>query len=312
MFAALCVLEARPREAPRMALAGAALLALAGPLSWLVSNRIHHGDALHFVARVTAYRQALGGPAAGGMERFLTYPSALVHEAPEVVALLTIALVLSVATRRRLPSPRAYARPVAIVTLQILALSLAMVKDTAPTHHPERAMLTAMILGAMAGGALLTRAVQALSRPAALAGAIAAALGFAAAASTTPRGDLAHRADEVAIGEAAARFVRPGERALVEVPDYGYLAIEAAFGRPLLEDRSIDPRDPRVASSFEPEGTPTGEPLDTGPFAARVASADATWVIARRSALARAVLGAPVETRGGWGLFRVSHAGGAP
>ena len=36
----------------------------------------------------------------------------------------------------------------------------------------------------------------------------------------------------MAIGGVARTAVGPGERALIEVRDYGYLAVEAALGRP--------------------------------------------------------------------------------
>ena len=103
------------------------------------------------------------------------------------------------------------------------------------------------------------------------------------------------RADEVAIGRAARAHAAPGERVLVEVVDYGHLAIVAAFGRPedAVLDRSIDPRDAQVAGSF-----------DAAPaLVARCEQSGAAWVVARPSLVARQALRDPLQIEGEWALF---------
>lgn len=305
VFAMVCAVDAARRRSARAA--AAAGLALAGPAVWMAWNRVAHQDALHFVARVTAYKHALGsGAEEGAATRLLAYPMAMVREEPGLLALpvLAAAMVAWREGRTGLGAtlPR-YARPGAVVAAQIAALSLAMVKDGAPTHHPERAVLTALLLVAVCGGALALRA----TRP--------SAWGFATLAGLALVGSIvgllrfhdrsfAARGDEEAAGRAAAALARPGEPVLVEVADYGYLAVIAALGRPedAVPDRSVDPRDPRVASSFD----------DPAALARRLSASGARWIVARASTPARAALGEPVAVRGAWAVFSRREEGPAP
>jgi hypothetical protein len=180
---------------------------------------------------------------------------------------------------------------------QIAALSLAMLKDGAPTHHPERAVLSAILLAAMMAGALGAHALEPGAGRAwkALALAGAAALVMATVRQRATREGFVQRGDEEAIGHVLASVSRPGEPVLVEVADYGYLAVEAALGRPedVVRDRSIDPRDAKVPSSFD----------DPGALAQRLAAAGARWAVARAGGPVETVLGAPVAVRGAWGAY---------
>jgi hypothetical protein len=108
---------------------------------------------------------------------------------------------------------------------------------------------------------------------------------------------FAHRTDEEAIGRAAASLTHPGEPVLVEVADYGYLAVEAALGRPedAVPDRSVDPRDAKAPSSFS----------DAAALRRRLSATGARWAVARLADAVRAAMGEPVATRGAWGLFAV-------
>ena len=87
---------------------------------------------------------------------------------------------------------------------------------------------------------------------------------------------------------------------LIEVADYGYLAVTAALGRPedAVADRSVDPRDEKRPSSFS----------EAAALARRIAASGARWAVARPGAAAREALGAPVAVRGAWALFRVGAA----
>jgi 4-amino-4-deoxy-L-arabinose transferase-like glycosyltransferase len=294
LFGAAAAVEAARRRSGRTA--AAALLALAGPASWVLWNRLAHGDALHFLARVAAYKQALGGPEPGAGARLAAYPVAMLAEEPEVSAVLVTAIALIAARGGRRAARAAlgrYAWPAALAAAQIAALSLAMIKDGAPTHHPERAVLAALLLAAVAAGALSWRAVRLGAwRITVLVGAAALA---AVVVRHTARETFAARGDEEAAGRAAAGLARPGEKVLVEVRDYGYLAVLAALGRPedAVPDRSIDPRDPPQASSFG----------DVEALRARVLTADARWVVARRDTPAQVALGAQAAWAGAWGVF---------
>lgn len=326
VFAAVCVVEAvkgwgargRGGGKDRGMLGAAAVIALGGPIAWMVGNRLTHGDPLHFVARVTAYRRALGSESGegglgvmGALGRVVAYPAAMVREEPEVFALLAVGAAMFAARggsgglRALGERLRGHARPAMIAGAQIAALSAAMVKDGAPTHHVERAVLGVILLAAVAAGGLLVDGVMGWERPMGastrwrigavtmMAGAVA--LGALVRARGAREG-FAARGDEVAIGRAAAMLAAPGEPILVEVADYGHLAVIAALGRPedAVADRSIDPRDRPVRSSFE------AAPL----LMQRIAASGARWVAARATPVTRAALGEPLRTSGAWGLFR--------
>jgi hypothetical protein len=275
----------------------ASLLALAGPVAWLLWNRHAHGDALHFLARVAAYRQALGGAEGGAASRLWDYPVAMMREEPEVFALLVVAIAIAARSGELRARISRYAWPAALAAAQIAALSLATIKDGAPTHHPERAVLPVILLAAVMAGALGAHALREAKGRAGKALALAGAVGLAAVVARphAAREGFVERGDEVAIGRALAGLSRPGEPILLEVADYGHLAVEAALGRPedVVLDRSIDPRDARVPSSF-------GEPAA---LSGKLATTGARWAVARMAAPVEAALGAPVAARGGWGVY---------
>ncbi|MEP7122363.1 MAG: glycosyltransferase family 39 protein [Byssovorax sp.] len=301
-FALLTILDARRAtraDRPRLLLASA--VSIAGPIAWIAWNYRAHGEALHFLTRVAAYRKALGG---GGDEsawtRLLAYPVALVREEPELFAALLV--IVAAATITRLPALRAhlarFTRPLILGLAQIAALSFAMIKDGAPTHHPERAVLVVMLLAALIAGDLFSAL---LASPATRARVIAAAAlaVIVAAAVIRPRitadESFVPRTDQVAIGRAARARMAPDDRVLVEVVGYGYLAMVAAIGRPedAVIDRSIDPRDPPTASSFE----------DAAALRARIDSTHVAWILAQPSAVTRQALRDPLEIQGEWALY---------
>ncbi|WP_438024453.1 hypothetical protein [Sorangium sp. So ce233] len=314
-FAALALLAAARLGQGRAAqakLALAALVALAGPAAWIAWNRVAHGEALHFLARVAAYRNAVSPGGDGTLLRLLAYPAAMVREEPELfLSPIALALVAWRARRgagggARAPRPfppllRAalpYALPGAVAAFQIAALSLALVRDGAPTHHPERATLLALLLLALAVGDLTARAFRGASSGArwALGGALLVVLFVGVVFRPHLRREHFNpRTDEVAIGRAAAELTPPSAPVLVEVVDYGHLATLAALGRPggAHPDRSIDPRDPPIGSSFD----------DPASLARRVADVGAAYLIGRVRPSVSSFAGPPLETRGAWGLW---------
>lgn len=319
-FAAMALLAAARLGQGRGAqakLALAALVALAGPAAWIAWNRAAHGDALHFLARVASYRNAIGPGGDGALLRLFAYPAAMVREEPELfVWPIAIALVAWRARRgaapgsaRPLPpllrATRPYALPGAVAAFQIAALSLALVRDGAPTHHPERATLLALLLLALAVGDLSARAFRGASAGArrALGGALLVVLALGAFFRPHLRREHFNpRRDEVAIGRAAAELTPPSAPLLLEVVDYGHLAALAALGRPegVYPDRSIDPRDPPVRSSFE----------DPASLARRAAGLGAAYLIGRVRPPVIDFAGPPLATRGAWGIWPVPPAGG--
>lgn len=309
-FALLVLLDAAHASTARVRVltAAAAPLALAGPIAWIAWNQSAHGHALHFLARVSAYSRAVG---AGGetslFARLVAYPSAMLRAEPEVFALLAAALVtLGLVDRAALARALApLRRPVALVCVQLVALALAMVRDGAPTHHPERAMLLGLLLMAVVGGGLAAEALERLV-PARRGSArrrylvVVAPVALLAAATEMLRPfvepSFALRTDERAIGEALAKSLPAGRRALLEVADYGYFAVLAACGRPedVVLDRSIDPRGPVKPSSFLAEGA----------LARRLDEVAPDVVVARPSPeIERALGGPPSVVRGAWALW---------
>ena len=90
-FAALSAWDARRAVGrDRARLLFAAGFAAFGPLAWIAWNQAAHGDAFVFIARVAAYKQALGGSDPGALARVLEYPSAALGQEPELFGLVAV------------------------------------------------------------------------------------------------------------------------------------------------------------------------------------------------------------------------------
>ena len=115
----------------------AALIAVSAPIAWMAWNAHAHGDAFHFLARVAAFRQASGAAAVPLAEKLLGYPRAIVDA---MAGLLPLAVVGVVAlgdgdVRRR------WRAPLAAMAAMLAFLIYGDVRDGAPTHHAERAVV---------------------------------------------------------------------------------------------------------------------------------------------------------------------------
>ncbi|MDI1451154.1 glycosyltransferase family 39 protein [Polyangium sp. 6x1] len=305
-FAALTGLDAlrdRDRSGKDRALfILAAALALLGPLLWVLWNHFARGNAFDSLDRVAAYRRALGGEADAPLARLFAYPLAMARHEPELFGALAVLLALAALPSLRASAREAlrpYARPLALALFQLVALSAALIKDGAPTHHPERALLVGLLLCALVAGDLAATLLPRASRKTRL-GAGAAALALLVFSLVIVRRwfrgeDFVPRTDEVAIGEAARALVPPGERVLVEVRDYGHFAITAALGRPedVVLDRDLDPRKAATASTFD---APLG-------LSRRLTEARARFLLGRTASPAAAVLGPPRAVHGSFGLW---------
>nr|WP_275939145.1 glycosyltransferase family 39 protein [Polyangium spumosum] len=308
-FAALTTLDAL-RDADRsfhardraLYFVGATVAAL-GPLLWVTWNHFARGNAFDSLDRVAAYRRALGGGDDAPLARLFAYPIAMARHEPELFFALAILLGLAALPTLRASARetlRPYARPLALAVFQLLALSAALVKDGAPTHHPERALLVGLLLCALLVGDLAATLLPRASQKARLGAGVAAALLLVFSLVIVRRwyrGEgFVPRADEVAIGAAARALVPPGERILVEVRDYGHFAVTAALGRPedVVLDRDLDPRKPAAASSFDaPEGLPR-----------RLEETRARFLLGRTSSPAARELGPPRAVVGPFGLWQ--------
>lgn len=239
--------------------AACALVAAAGPLAWMAWNAHAHGDALHFVARVTTFRQAVGAADVPLAEKLLGYPRALLRETPEA-ALLAAASVAGLAS----PAWRARWRwPAAVVAAVVAFLVWGDVRDGAPTHHPARALAaTWWVLVAMGVDGLVEaarRVADASRRTAAWTTWTKAAAAIAGAAWTltlparwadSPGRGEAERREQIARGvDMRARGV---QAARITPCAFEHFALLAAWGAP--ERATVEPR--------------TGEPV--GPECPRV------------------------------------------
>lgn len=269
-FAALCSFDALREPADRRALVAAAAIAVLGPVTWATWQHLAFGDAFRFLGLVRSYRKSLGtGPSL--VERVVGYPYGLVEEMREVFAAGVVGAVCAIAVQRRpARSPGGamdvdWSRPLALALLQLVVLIAGDVRDGAPTHHPERALLgpATILLFASADAvfAYLAGVTRARAGVLATVGAIALFgwIGLRMHRSL-PWYASAPRPREVAAGRALAAAAPVSARVLVDTRDlagnaidYGYYAVLAAFGRPVDAeiDRDQDPRRARGRSSFE-------------------------------------------------------------
>ncbi len=221
-------------------------VALAGPVTWMAWNACVHGSPLHFLARVSAFRRAIGAAAIPLSDKLLGYPRALVIETPEVAALGLaggVALACSPALRARWRLP-------ALTALAIVAFLVAGdLQDGAPTHHPERALavvwwvLVAMGADAVAAAsnAIAARSPRASRLLLATAGAAAVfwCASLPARWSDVPgRSDWDRREPQIARGlDLRARHV---EHAEITPCSFEHFALLAAWGEP--ERAHVNPR----------------------------------------------------------------------
>jgi hypothetical protein len=243
VFALACAAHARRGGSLRREGTWAAI-ALAGAAGWMLWNAHTHGSALHFVARVRAFRQASGAADVPLSEKLLGYPRSLVVETPEVTVLGAIGLagVLGDAKLRA-----RWAWPLAGAGVILALLVCGDVRDGAPTHHPARA-LGPLWWVLVACGADATSAVWAKARPSVRrrflgpvlgAGAfIGVALLVARWADAPGRTDAERRDAQIARGEDLARRDVAG----VEITpcSFEHFALLAAWGRP--ERATVHPR----------------------------------------------------------------------
>jgi len=298
--------KARSARASAIGL-GAVAVALLGPVGWLLHNRLSHGDALHFLARVSAYKQAISGagaPGSAALEAALAVPLALVQKEPELGMAGGLLAVYLAFTQPSAFCRVGHKRALTLGLLLVVGLALAAARGGAPTHHEGRALLVVWLLGAIfvgAQGCAAFRRSSQLGR-AILVGASAA---IVVLGSTILRpwyghiGQFGHRDAAVAIGQAAGELVPPGELVLIELRDYGYFAVQAASGRPeaFVLDRDIDPRLQAEPSSF----------ASADSLRARARQARTRFAIGYASEAAGplAPLGAPLAQAGPWALWQL-------
>lgn len=209
-----------------------AVLSVLGPLAWLGWNAHAHHDALHFLARVSHFRQ--DHAATSLATRLIGYPVSLATAFPEALALLVAGLLrLRDATFRR-----KWALALALALGSLALLIAADVRGGAPTHHAERA-LVAIAAIAIAFGVHGASAWVRTARARALAGAAVAVWAVTAAwraADFPGRAPSEDRTAQLARGAAlrVADGSLHGAGAPFEVVPcaYEHFALIAAYGAP--------------------------------------------------------------------------------
>ena len=115
-------------------------LPLLGPAGWMLWNLRAHGSATHFLARVAAYRDAIGAGDISDLDGLLIYPRALVAIGAEPIFLGFFGLIV-LCMRRDLR--QRWVPPLFACATMFAFLMYGESRGGAPTHHPERAVLAA-------------------------------------------------------------------------------------------------------------------------------------------------------------------------
>jgi hypothetical protein len=186
---------ARDRDRPRWEAPAALGLAALLPLSWLLINRLHRGDALDFLHRVAAHRHAVTTHLAPWWSRWTEAPRALLTELPWIApGLATLA-----GTRRR---PTVVGLGAAMSLAVLAGLTMESARGGGATHHNARTLLPVAWLLTPALASALDDMIRRRRSAWVLAGALACAA-WSAPRPTEPR-EMGAR-DASTVGEEVAR-----------------------------------------------------------------------------------------------------------
>jgi hypothetical protein len=241
VMAVCCVLHAARGGATgrRFTELTCAFVAVAGPVAWMLWNARAHGSALHFVARVTNFRRAIGAADVPLADKLLDYPAALASEAA-VAALLG---AIGVAGLLRPELRRRHAWSLATAAVMFAFLVWGDLQDGAPTHHAARALVAIWWIFVAAGADTLASLFARERR------ALAYATGGLLAATTAatllvhpsvPPGTSDADAREAQIARGLDLRARHVLRADVTPCAFEHFAMLAAWGAP--ERATIAPR----------------------------------------------------------------------
>lgn len=234
VLAILCGVGALRSHAPRRNVTFA-FVAVLGPLLWMLWNAHAHGSSLHFLARVSAFRHAIGAADLPLRDKLLVYPMALGTETPEAAVLGGAGVVgLCVSPRLR----RRWFLAAASVMATFAFLILGEVHDGAPTHHPERALspiwwvLIGVGVDTLASG--LTQWARALGRSGAalLAGSALAWGACLPSRLSRPPGEMQSERREIPIARGLEMRDHKTSSADITPCSFEHFALIAAWGRP--------------------------------------------------------------------------------
>lgn len=258
----------------------AAAAAVAPMALWLLHGLVRHGDALFFVARVSQYRAALGQAPTNVALALLQTPWALLRFEPELLAVVMVALGLTLWRGQSPFGPTAW-RPAAALGALLLFLMLADATGGGATHHPERSLLPVYWFLALVAAGLVIRLAR--EAPAWALPALALPAALAASLLLRPRveSSFVDRREEEQVGGLLRRL--GATRVALDTDDFGFFAIQAALGHG--KSSALADRDPRRAA--EKDATTVAE------LAAKLEPLRARWLVTTRE---RAPLAAPLGT----------------
>jgi hypothetical protein len=213
-----------------------AALAALGPLAWMAWNAYAHHDALHFVARVSAYRQSLGAASIPLADKLLGNPVALVRGAPFAAVLAAVGAAAAVASREQRAR---WAWPLACAAATVAFLVYGDLRDGAPTHHPDRALLGVwwilVLFGADGARLAVMGAWRRVPRGLVVGGTAAAAaamLGFSVGGWPGYPGRVGDEARAAQVARGYLLRTRGAQHLAVTPCAYEHFAVLAAFGAP--------------------------------------------------------------------------------
>lgn len=143
---AVCLAIKAARVDARRPLLVAAAACVLGPLAWMAWNAHAHDGPLHFFRRVASYKQSIGAGTTDAFGALLLYPQLLFTSRPEVAV---PALFLLPSAFRNPDTRRRWGVPLLCAVAQVAFLAYGNLRDGAPTHHPERALLGVMLILAL-------------------------------------------------------------------------------------------------------------------------------------------------------------------
>jgi hypothetical protein len=213
-----------------------------GPLLWMAWNAHAHDGPLHFFRRVSSFKRALGDGQTNVSDALLLYPRLLFTTRPEVVVPAVFVLIPAL---RDPELRRRWAIPLLCAAAQIAFLAYGNVRDGAPAHHPERALLGTLVILALfvadAGFVTLrelTQTVGLAARAGAACVAVAWVISSARGYDPPGEGPSEDRRAQVARGE---QLRASGTKSIVLTPcAYEHFALIAAYGAP--ENVEVRPR----------------------------------------------------------------------
>ena len=267
-FGLICGVQALRQRRRELWLA--VLLALLPMALWLLHGSVRHGSALFFVTRVSQYRAALGHEAGGWAHALLSTPWSIVRFEPELLAVVTVALGLSLWKRQSPFASGALGPAVALLALLAFLIVASATGGTA-THHPERSLLPIFWFLALLAAGLITKLAQ---QPAQAWRLPVLALPLALAGNLLLRPELrsgfVDRREEEQVGGLLRGL--SARKIALDGDDFGFFAIQAALGHG--KSWPLSDLDPRRPAQPRPSSAPE--------LAARLRQHDAEWLVTTR------------------------------